>query len=160
MSAEGITYMAASGDSGTGIEPFSYPDYDPEVLCVGGTVANVDAVTGVRISEVNWTGGGGGWSTKAVAFNMRPSWQVGTGVPPITASNNKRLVPDVAFHSSGTSGAYQFFLNGGLTSAIGTSFAVAGLRRPSAARLAAGDQPRRPRAGRATASVASAASRT
>jgi hypothetical protein len=123
MSAEGITYMAASGDSGTTIEPFSYPDYDPEVLAVGGTIANVDPVTGVRVSEVNWTGGGGGWSTKAVAFNKRPSWQVGTGVPPITAVNDKRLVPDLAFHSSGTSGAYLFFLNGGLTSAIGTSFA-------------------------------------
>src|SRR5579871_1748499 len=27
MSAEGITYMAASGDSGTSLEPYSYPDY-------------------------------------------------------------------------------------------------------------------------------------
>src|SRR5262249_40686373 len=27
MSAQGQTYMAASGDSGTSIEPYSYPDY-------------------------------------------------------------------------------------------------------------------------------------
>jgi subtilase family serine protease len=124
MSAEGITYMAASGDSGTSLDPFGYPVCDPEVLLVGGTVANVNSTTGARVSEVNWTGGGGGWSTKSVAFNVRPSWQTGTGVPTINASNNKRLVPDVAFHSSGSSGAYQFYAGNVLQSgAIGTSFA-------------------------------------
>ena len=123
MSAEGITYINASGDSGTSLDPFSYPAYDPEVLSVGGTVANVNAVTGVRTSEINWTGGGGGWSTKSIGFNVRPSWQVGIGVPTINASNNKRLVPDVAFHSSGHQGAYQFYANNVLQSAIGTSFA-------------------------------------
>ncbi|HTE06944.1 MAG TPA: protease pro-enzyme activation domain-containing protein, partial [Planctomycetota bacterium] len=123
MTAQGITYMAASGDFGTTIEPFSYPDYDPEVLSVGGTIANVNVTTGARVTEKNWTGGGSGWSNKALAFNVRPSWQTGVGVPAINAENDRRLVPDVAFHSSGNSGAYQFYVNNGLNAGIGTSFA-------------------------------------
>lgn len=120
MSAQGITYMAASGDSGTSLEPYSYPDYEPEVLSIGGTVATVDS-SGNRTSEVAWSGGGGGWSTNSAAFNTRPSWQVGTGVP---TTINKRMVPDVGFHASSSTGAYQFYLNGSLSSGyIGTSFA-------------------------------------
>lgn len=123
MSAQGITYMAASGDSGTSIDPWGYPVLDPEVLCVGGTTANVQSGTGTRITETGWSGSGGGWSTYTHAINVRPAWQTGTGVPAINGSNNKRLVPDVGFHSSGSNGAYQFYSGGGLTSAIGTSFA-------------------------------------
>jgi subtilase family serine protease len=124
MSAEGITYMAASGDNGTSIEPYSYPDMEPEVLQVGGTVANVDNTTGARISEVGWSGGGGGWSTNPIAFNVRPSWQVGNGVPAVNANNNHRLLPDVSFHSAGSPGAYEFYYNSTLTSNFwGTSFA-------------------------------------
>src|SRR5206468_692654 len=62
MTAQGITYMAASGDSGTSLEPYSYPDYDPEVLMVGGTIASFDS-SGNRTGEVGWSGSGGGWST-------------------------------------------------------------------------------------------------
>ncbi len=121
MSAQGITYMAASGDSGTTLEPYSYPNYDPEVLMVGGTIATVGG-TGTRTSEVGWSGSGGGWSTNTATFNTLPSWQVGTGVPTTT---NKRLSPDVSLNASGNgTGAYQFYLNGALSSGyIGTSFA-------------------------------------
>ena len=119
MSAQGQTYMAASGDSGTSLEPYSYPDWEPEVLSVGGTVATTDA-SGNRTSEVAWSSGGGGWSTNSASFNTRPSWQTGNGVP---TNNNHRLVPDVGFHSGGA-GAFQFYLNNSLTSAyVGTSFA-------------------------------------
>jgi subtilase family serine protease len=126
MSAQGITYVAASGDNGTAVDPFAYPDYDPEVLAVGGTVASVNASTGARISEVGWSGSGGSWSTNSIAFNVRPSWQTGTGVLPVTAGSNHRLVPDVAFHAAGTTtGAYPFYKNNAVltTSANGTSFA-------------------------------------
>ncbi|CAN5493680.1 hypothetical protein BH11ARM1_BH11ARM1_11440 [soil metagenome] len=120
MSAQGITYMAATGDSGTTIEPYSYPNYDPEVLMVGGTTATVNS-GGVRTSEVGWSGSGGGWSTKAIAFNTRPSWQTGTGV---STTINYRMSPDVSLHASSSSGAYQFYYNGALSSAyVGTSFA-------------------------------------
>lgn len=119
MSAQGITYMAASGDSGTTLEPYSYPDYEPEVLSIGGTVATTDA-SGNRTSEPNWTSGGGGWSNNAATFNVRPSWLTGNGVP---TNVNHRLVPDVAFNAGGP-GAYQFYLNGSLSSGyVGTSFA-------------------------------------
>lgn len=120
MSAQGITYMAASGDSGTSIEPYSYPNYDPEVLMVGGTTATTDG-SGNRTSEVGWSGSGGGWSTNGVSFNVRPSWQTGNGVP---TNINFRMSPDVALHASSSSGAYYFYLNGGLTNGyVGTSFA-------------------------------------
>ena len=120
MSAQGITYMAASGDSGTSLEPYSYPDYDPEVLSVGGTIATVNG-SGNRTSEVGWSGSGGGWSTTVASFNVLPSWQHGTGVP---TTPNKRLVPDVALNASGTGGAYYFYFNGSLSGgSVGTSFA-------------------------------------
>ncbi len=120
MTTQGITYMAASGDSGTTLEPYSYPNYEPEVLMVGGTVAGVDGA-GNRLSEVGWNGSGGGWSTNTASFNTRPSWQVGTGVP---TNINFRMSPDVALHASSGSGAYQFYYNGALTSGyVGTSFA-------------------------------------
>jgi len=119
MSAQGITYMAASGDYGTTLEPYSYPSYDPEVLMVGGTVANVDSL-GNRISEVGWSGSGGGWSTNTATFNTRPSYQTGNGVP---TSINYRMTPDVSLNAGGA-GAYQFYLNGSLFSGYnGTSFA-------------------------------------
>jgi subtilase family serine protease len=125
MSAEGITYMAASGDQGANLDFFNanYPDCDPEVLLVGGTIATVDATTGARISEFGWGGSGGGWTTNAASFNVRPTWQVGNGVPAVNAFNNHRLVPDLAFHSDNTAGAYQFYFNNALTGANGTSFA-------------------------------------
>lgn len=126
MTTQGITYMCASGDSGTTLEPYSYPDYDPEVLMVGGTIANVNTTTNQRTSEVVWSGSGGGWSTNTATFNVRPAWQVGTGVPAITGTNNKRLVPDLAFHAagSGSGGAYPFYWSNTLVNnSVGTSFA-------------------------------------
>jgi len=120
MNAQGITYMEATGDNGTSIEPFSYSNYEPEVLQVGGTIATVD-ISGHRNTEVGWSGSGGGWSTKAVPFNTRPSWQTGSGVP----NFNFRLNPDISLHAAGQgTGAYQFFFNGTLSSDFdGTSFA-------------------------------------
>lgn len=132
MTAIGMTYMAATGDSGTGLGNFDYPDYDPEVLQVGGTVADTDG-TGNRLTEVAWTlvggwGGGGGWANSANAaaspFNVHPSWQVGTGVP-LSGVVNKRLLPDVAFHGSGAAGAttaaYVIYISGALNGLLGTS---------------------------------------
>lgn len=118
MTAQGITYMEASGDYGTSLEPFSYSNYEPEVLQIGGTTATTSA-NGVRIGEVGWSGSGGGWVTRGLSWNVRPSWQKGTGVPNI----NYRLNPDLAFHSASPTGAYDFFYEGSLTAGDGTSFA-------------------------------------
>ncbi len=125
MTAQGITFMAASGDRGTTLEPFAYPNYEPEVLSIGGTMALVDDTTGNRVIEQAWSGSGGGWSTQTLAFNVRPSWQRGNGVPPVTPATDHRLTPDLAFHSRGNgSGPYFFYSHGALQSGIyGTSFA-------------------------------------
>ncbi len=116
MSAQGITYMAATGDYGTNLQGYDYPNIEPEVLQVGGTVASVDA-TGNRLSENGWNGSGSGWSLNTASFNTRPSWQVGTGVP---TNINYRMFPDVALNAGA---AYEFFLNGSLQGGYcGTSF--------------------------------------
>lgn len=125
MTAQGITYLAASGDTGTSWpNSWPYPDIEPEVLAIGGTVATVDSTTGARQSEVTWNGGGGGWSTLSNGLNVHPSWQVGNGVP---SGNNHRLLPDIALHSagSGSAGSDFFYYRNSLTSAYtGTSFAA------------------------------------
>ena len=128
MTTQGITYCAASGDSGTDLEPFDYPDYDPEVLMVGGTDATTDGA-GNRISEPNWGpggnqgGGGGGWcagtpGSDGSPFNARPTWQVGNGVPSASIVN-KRLVPDVSEHATD----WDIFVGGTLGGIGGTSAA-------------------------------------
>ncbi len=115
MNAEGITYMAASGDSGTTLN-YYYPDIDPEVLLVGGTSCSVDS-SGNRISEAAWSGSGGGWKPTNDSFNVLPSYQVGTGVP---TNINYRLIPDVALNADPYSG-YIVYLNGNYEVIGGTS---------------------------------------
>jgi len=121
MAAQGITYMEATGDNGTTLEPFSYSNYDPEVFQVGGTVATVNSTTGARVSEVGWSGSGGGWATSGVPWNTLASWQKGPGVP---TNILKRLNPDVALHADDGSGffkGYIIFVNGAQTTESGTS---------------------------------------
>jgi subtilase family serine protease len=121
MTASGKTYMAASGDSGTTIEPYSYPNYDPEVLQIGGTVATVDSSTGARVGEVGWSGSGGGWSNNTATFNVKPSWQTVT-YPGVTST--KRWGPDLGLHADGGgTGGYYFYYRGALYTGSGTSFA-------------------------------------
>ena len=120
MSAQGITYMEATGDYGTTLEPAAYSNYEPDCFQVGGSVANTDS-SGNRLNETGWSGSGGGWATDNVPFNVLPSWQAGTGVP---TNINFRLNPDVALNAYNDVGAYQFYLNGALTFGYdGTSFA-------------------------------------
>lgn len=119
MSAQGITYMCASGDSGTDLS-FFYPTIDGDVMMIGGTIATSNS-TNARVSEVVWPGGGGGWSTVGYALNKRPSYQVGKGVP---TNINFRMSPDVAFNASGVNGAYPMVFNGSLIEGVsGTSAA-------------------------------------
>ena len=120
LSAQGVTYMAATGDTGTDIL-YGYSDYEPEVLKVGGTVADTDN-SGNRLDETGWSGSGGSWVINSSPFNVLPSWQTGSGVP---TNINYRLFPDVALNAAGAStGAYQFYLNGTLNFDYdGTSFA-------------------------------------
>jgi subtilase family serine protease len=84
MSAQGITYLCASGDYGTyylyDMNPsYLYPDDDPEVLSVGGTSVTTDSAgnrkTEVVWNELDYNGGasGGGWATFADSWNVLPS---------------------------------------------------------------------------------------
>lgn len=115
MNAQGITYMAASGDHGTTLS-YYYPDIDPEVLTVGGTTVSVTS-SGERVTEVGWSGSGGGWVPTSDSFNVLPSWQSGTGV---STNVNYRLIPDLALDADPNSG-YVVYLNGGFYVIGGTS---------------------------------------
>ncbi|HWD40062.1 MAG TPA: protease pro-enzyme activation domain-containing protein [Fimbriimonas sp.] len=124
MSAEGITYLTASGDWGTSLlnESFVYyPQIEPEVTVVGGTAAQTDS-NGNRLSEVGWFGSGGGWSPVSYPWNVLPAWQKGTGVP---TNVNYRMLPDISAQSVGdaafTTNAVYIYYNGALSSISGTS---------------------------------------
>lgn len=128
LSAQGITYTLATGDYGTDLQGFDYPDFDPEIVQVGGTVATVDG-SGRRITEEGWVGSGSGWSTFDIAFNRRPSWQQGATVP---SSPDRRIFPDLATHAHGANKTfdessdasdfgYEIFLGNQLTVSSGTS---------------------------------------
>jgi subtilase family serine protease len=130
LTAQGITYSAASGDNGTNIAGYPYPDTDPEVLIVGGTSVTTDA-SGNRLTETAWnlakdgSGGGGGWVISSDPFNVLPSYQKGTGVP---TNVPFRLVPDIALNADPNTG-YDYFLSdggylGGGTSASSPIFAA------------------------------------
>ena len=119
MSIEGITYLAAAGDTGaTGIVGGPYPDEDPEVLTVGGTSATVDG-SGNRLSEVVWNSnsyaGGGGWIPNSDSMNTLPGYQVGNGVP---TNIPYRLVPDISLDADPNTG-YDIFYQGGFSQGWG-----------------------------------------
>ncbi|MFI0720643.1 protease pro-enzyme activation domain-containing protein [Streptomyces sp. NPDC021224] len=91
--AEGLSFFAASGDSGSddagnGGTSVDYPASDPYVTGVGGTTLTVTSANAWS-RETAWSGGGGG---KSGVFTI-PSWQT-----PVQKSQGggKRQVPDVA----------------------------------------------------------------
>ncbi len=121
MAAQGITYLAATGDTGTSNFPatgttYGYPDIDPTVLDVGGSVITADETTGAMVGETSWglatnsggtAGGTGGFDpydtpAHGFAFNVAPSYQ--TSTLPEAATYNYRLVPDVANLAAGQNG--------------------------------------------------------
>ena len=136
ISAQGITYMAASGDVGT--YGFGYPAIDPDVLAVGGTVASANS-DGTRANETGWDGSGGGWRSYDVPWNRTPSYQLNSLTPlPIPSGVDRRFYPDIALHSAGSnglqgrdpryngndaSGAVYWYIGGQLVSGTGTSIA-------------------------------------
>jgi subtilase family serine protease len=148
MVAQGITYMAATGDSGTGAFPskgvrYAYPDIDPNVLQVGGAIATVNASTGALQSEASWglSGGAGGtggfdpYDTPAhgFPFNVAPLFQT-TTISADTKKYNYRLLPDVVNLAAGSNGwgeqkspyagwALVVYYNGGGALFDGTSIA-------------------------------------
>ncbi len=86
-----VTYINASGDSG--INLFGYPGASPLVVGAGGTTMKLDS-NGNILSEVGWSGSGGGQSV----YFPEPAYQTGF------QSSGKRGVPDVAYNASPATG--------------------------------------------------------
>jgi subtilase family serine protease len=95
FAANGVTFIAASGDGGHGA---SYPATSPYVLGVGGTILKADS-SGNWISENAWSGSGGGLS----AYEFEPSYQ--SSLPILHDSSGMRGSPDVAY-AAGTFAIY------------------------------------------------------
>jgi len=85
----GITFIAASGDSGT----VEYPSASPNVLSVGGTTLTLSS-SGTYQSESAWYDSGGGYSQD----EAEPSYQ-----KPVQTSGF-RSTPDVAFAANPNTG--------------------------------------------------------
>jgi subtilase family serine protease len=90
--ASGVTFIAASGDSGHGVE---YPAASPRIVSAGGTTLNADAY-GNYVGESAWSGSGGGVS----AYSSEPSGQTYWPLP----YAGHRGVPDVGYNADPSSG--------------------------------------------------------
>ncbi|MEO8659423.1 MAG: S53 family peptidase [Bryobacteraceae bacterium] len=88
--AQGVTYVASSGDSGTGAQ---YPAASPFVVSVGGTTLNL-ATDGSYLGETAWNGSGGGIST----VETEPAFQNSV------QSTGFRTVPDVSYDADPNTG--------------------------------------------------------
>jgi subtilase family serine protease len=88
--SNGVTYVAASGDAGSGV---AYPAASPDVIGVGGTSLYLSA-SGSYQSETAWSGSGGGLST----YEREPSFQAQFGIP--DDSRGYRGSPDVSYNAN------------------------------------------------------------
>ena len=88
--SNGVTYLAASGDVGTGAV---YPAASPDVIGVGGTSLYLNA-NGSYQSETAWSGSGGGLSI----YEREPSFQAQFGIP--DDSRGYRGSPDVSYNGN------------------------------------------------------------
>ena len=86
----GVSFIASSGDSGTGV---AYPAASPYVVSVGGTTLNVDGSGNVQ-SETAWSGSGGGVSSQESAQSYQTDFN----------SNSGRGVPDVSYDGDPNTG--------------------------------------------------------
>ena len=90
----GVTYVAASGDTGASGGP-EYPSVSPNVLAVGGTTLTLTA-SGSYSSESGWSGSTGGFSGTDSNFRFyesEPSYQTSTlavGRPERRRANDAR----------------------------------------------------------------------
>jgi len=142
FTAPNMTYLAATGDNGSGV---SWPSVSANVLAVGGTSLTYSG-SGSR-SEVSWSGTGGGTS----AYVATPAYQ--TATVPGMGTLGHRTVADVAFNADPSTGQYLAVIPQGSTtpswlSAGGTSLstpqwagimAIANAQRALAAKPAIGE---------------------
>jgi subtilase family serine protease len=89
-----VTFLAASGDAGTGA---AYPSSSPFVIGVGGTTLNLSG-NGTYQNETAWSGSGGGQS----AYEHEPLYQSQFGIPDDSGAH--RGVPDVSYDANPSTG--------------------------------------------------------
>ena len=100
-----MSYVAAAGDAGAGVE---WPSVSPHVLAVGGT--SLTYTTGNNRSETVWPGTGGAVSQ----YTLTPSYQA-SSVPGMGVLAH-RAVSDVSFNADPATGQYIAIINPGSTS--------------------------------------------
>jgi hypothetical protein len=99
----GVTYVAASGDSGAWYGPM-YPSVSPNVLAVGGTSLTVSGSN--YVSETGWSGSTGGFSgldSYWQFYEPQPSYQ-NAALQAAGLSYGVRTTPDVSFNANPSSG--------------------------------------------------------
>jgi subtilase family serine protease len=104
----GVTFLAASGDTGTGV---AYPAASPYVVGVGGTALHLDA-NGSYQTETAWSGSGGGLS----AFEHQPLYQALFGIA--ADPRGLRGAPDVSYNANPGTG-YAVYDSFGFSGASG-----------------------------------------
>lgn len=94
---QGVTFLSASGDSGSqnGAE---WPSASPNVVSVGGTSLHLNSSGGIA-SESAWIDGGGGLSL----FEPEPAYQMSA------QSTGVRSTPDVSFDADPASGVQVYY---------------------------------------------------
>src|SRR5581483_9374380 len=92
-----VTFFAASGDSGSGV---NWPAVSPNVTAVGGTTLEIK--NGKFSKEAAWDGSGGGVS----AYESQPDYQTQYK---ISKAGGMRAVPDVSFNADPASGVSVYF---------------------------------------------------
>ncbi len=98
----GVTFVAASGDSGAWYGPM-YPSVSPNVLAVGGTTLAAGSTYG---SETGWsdsTGGFSGLDSDWRTYELEPSYQTAT-LQAVGLNYGVRTTPDVSFNADPNTG--------------------------------------------------------
>jgi hypothetical protein len=122
----GITFLAASGDSGAGT---IWPAVSPNVVAVGGTTLNLSS-SGTYLSETAWGNGGfssfwGGSGGGVSQYESQPSYQKSGYVTSVTSGQDPggmRTSPDVAYLGDPNTGVAVYDKsNGGWLEIGGTS---------------------------------------
>lgn len=103
LDRNGVTFIAASGDSGNGT---NYPAASPFVVAVGGTSLPLDRKGNRTGPETAWSGSGGGISQLFVA---EPGYQL---TYPIPFTGGFRGNPDVAYNADPATGFSIYDSNG------------------------------------------------
>ncbi|MBQ1763643.1 MAG: peptidase S53 [Aquincola sp.] len=141
----GMTYLAATGDSGAAV---SWPSVSPKVLAVGGTSLTYTG-SGSR-QEVVWSGTGGGMS----AYTAVPAYQ--TAAVPGLGTVARRNVADVAFNANPSTGQYVAVMQPGSSTVNWISAGGTSLSTPQWAGVIVAANAMRKQAGKAVIGAAHA----